>query len=166
MDRFNQYKCTSLNCNYSNSEYENIINHIKISHTFVPVFNFECVNRLPTKCRRKFLTFSGLEKHLSTVHPKTAKLSIKKIIKCDLCESTPTTVKELKCHYITHWCFGKEALKCIFTNCAYKTTTNEADVSKVKNNWTKHCSRDHPIVGYQTEGNLIHKLDCLYIFYQ
>ena len=29
-----------------------------------PFFNFECLNRLPIRCRRKFLTFLGLQKHL------------------------------------------------------------------------------------------------------
>ena len=64
-ERYNQYKCASLNCFYSSAEVDNIIDHIKIIHTIDPVFNFECVNRLPIRCRRKFLTFFGLEKHLT-----------------------------------------------------------------------------------------------------
>ena len=64
-ERYNQYKCASLNCFYSSAQVDNIIDHIKIIHTIDPVFNFECVNRLPIRCRRKFLTFFGLEKHLS-----------------------------------------------------------------------------------------------------
>ena len=63
-ERYNQYKCASLNCFNSSAEVDNIIDHIKIIHTIDPVFNFECVNRLPIRCRRKFLTFLGLEKHL------------------------------------------------------------------------------------------------------
>ena len=60
----NQYKCTSANCFYLSAEVVNIIDHIKIIHKIDPVFNFECVNRLPIRCRRKFLTFLGLEKLL------------------------------------------------------------------------------------------------------
>ena len=62
--RYNQYKCTSANCFYSSAEVVNIIDHLKIIYTIDPVFNFECVNRLPIRCRRKFLTILGLEKHL------------------------------------------------------------------------------------------------------
>ena len=64
-ERYNQYNCTSANCFYSSAEVVNIIDHLKIIHTIDPVFNFECVNRLPIRCRRKFLTFFGLEKHLT-----------------------------------------------------------------------------------------------------
>ena len=63
-ERYNQYNCTSANCFYSSAEVVNIIDHIKIIHTIDPVFYFECVNRLPIRCRRKFLTFLGLQKHL------------------------------------------------------------------------------------------------------
>ena len=49
---------------YSSAEVDNIIDHIKIIHTIDPFFNFECLNRLPIGCRRKFLTYLGLEKHL------------------------------------------------------------------------------------------------------
>jgi hypothetical protein len=158
MDRFNQFKCTSLNCEFSSAELQNILDHVKITHTLELVFNFECVNRLPSKCRRKFLSFSGLEKHLLTLHPIIDKIIVRKILKCDLCESTPSTVKELKSHYINHWSFTKEPIKCIFTECAYKLTVGEPDISKVKINWTTHCSKYHPKVGYQTEGNYKEKL--------
>ena len=63
-ERYNQYKCTSANYFYSSAGVVNIIDHIKIIHTIDPDFNFECVNRLPIRCRRKFLTFLGLEKYL------------------------------------------------------------------------------------------------------
>jgi hypothetical protein len=62
--RYNQYKCTSANCFYSSAEVVNIIDHIKIIHMIDSVFNFQCVNRLPIRCRRKFLTILGLDKHL------------------------------------------------------------------------------------------------------
>ncbi len=113
------------------------------------------MNRLPIRCRRKFLTFIGLEKHLKTEHPKKPDLTRTKLIKCDLCESTPTTVKELKGHYINHWNYEKNALKCIFIDCNYKTTLNETSFTKIKSNWIKHASKDHPVDGYQTEGNKI-----------
>ena len=63
-ERYNQYNCTSANCFYSSAEVVNIIDHLKIIYTIDPVFNFECVNRLPIRCRRKFLTYLGLEKYL------------------------------------------------------------------------------------------------------
>ena len=63
-ERYNQYNCTSVNCFYSSAEVVNIIDHLKIIYTIDPVFNFECVNRLPIRCRRKFLTILGLENHL------------------------------------------------------------------------------------------------------
>ncbi len=63
-ERYNQYNCTLANCFYSSAEVVNIIDHIKIIYTIDTVFNFECVNRLPIRCRRKFLTYLGLEKHL------------------------------------------------------------------------------------------------------
>jgi hypothetical protein len=63
-ERYNQYKFTSGNYFYSSAEVDNIIDHIRIIHTIDPFFNFECLNRLPKRCRRKFLTYLGLEKHL------------------------------------------------------------------------------------------------------
>jgi hypothetical protein len=152
--QYNQYKCTSIQCNFSSAAVDNIIDHIKITHTVEPVFNFECVNRLPSRCRRKFLSFVGLQKHLKTEHPEKSNLTLNKIIKCDLCESSPTTVKELKCHYINHWNFDKAPLKCIFKECNYKTTLNETSLTKIKSNWKIHASKNHPLDGYQTEGNL------------
>jgi hypothetical protein len=63
-ERYNQYKCTSANCFYSSAGVVNIIDHIKITYTIDLDFNCECVNILSIRCRRKFLTFLVLEKHL------------------------------------------------------------------------------------------------------
>ena len=57
----NQYKCTYLDCKFSCGEAEKILYHIEITHTLEPFFNFECVNRLPNKCRRKFLSYEGIK---------------------------------------------------------------------------------------------------------
>ena len=69
-ERYNQYNCTSANSFYSSAEVVNIIDHLKIIYTIDPVFNFECVNRLPIRCRRKFLTYLGLQKHLKKSRKK------------------------------------------------------------------------------------------------
>ncbi len=150
MNQYNQYKCTSSNCNYSSNELVTIIDHINVTHTFGPIFNFECVNRLPKKCHYKYLSFEGLVKHLKQCHPKQYCLALKKKIKCDLCETAPSTIKELKSHYLSHWRLDREPVKCIFRDCKYKTTINEKDIQKIKNNYWRHCSVNHP-AGFQSE---------------
>ena len=72
MNQYNQYKCTS-----SNYRLRNYIDHI-VTHTFWPIFNFECVNRLPKKCHYNYLSFEGLVKHLKQCHPKLRFLALKK----------------------------------------------------------------------------------------
>ena len=140
----NQYKCTSINCSHVTNEIDNILEHVNITHTNEPVFNFKCMSRLPAKCHRKFLTFDGLEKHMRQFHPEKVDLISIKPIKCDLCELTPSNVKELQMHYIDHWVYEKEPIKCIFSNCIYETNREETNHKKVKNNWSSHCSKYHP----------------------
>jgi hypothetical protein len=86
----NQYKCTSVNCNTSANDPDTIIEHINISHTNEPIFNFECVNRLPVKCYRRYITVEGLSKHIRLCHPKSDDLSKRKVTKCDHCEMIPS----------------------------------------------------------------------------
>ena len=155
MNQYKQYKCTSANCSHVTNELDNILQHVNISHTNEPVFNHMCMNRLPSKCNRRFLTYHGLEKHMRQYHPEAVDLTIRKTIKCDLCELMPSSVKELKLHYISHWVNTLEPIKCIFDNCAYQTKQNETDPQKIKRAWIYHCSDYHPSAQYQTEGYIV-----------
>ena len=98
MSTYKQYKCTSVNCSQATQKLDDILEHVNITHTNEPVFNLQCISRLPVKCHRIFLTFDGLAKHMRQNHPEKVDLTCIKLIKCDLCESTPSTVKELKNH--------------------------------------------------------------------
>ena len=68
MNQYQQYKCTSPNCSHVTNGLDNILQHVNISHTNEPFFNLLCMNRLPTKCNRKFMTYQGLEKHMRQNH--------------------------------------------------------------------------------------------------
>ena len=127
--------CNYTNCKYKNEDFENIIQHIFLSHS--NDYNF-CVKCCFPNCSSKFKKIKIYEKHLRSKHKKYDD-PVTVSIKCGVynCEKNISNINDLYSHYYKHLKNNEKSITCFYKNCDYEC--------KASSSFGNHLTRYHSL---------------------